>query len=208
MLEPLQLMSWQLTEEVKDGFLKNASSDNDTRISELPLFAFLSTTHIAKNSSKHMKKKSLYFKSFIENIQDFLLILGTVKEIQCFIGVRSLPDYKQLRGGSTCWKVPWEKNSHFSDSKRKPPHLWSLPWGVAASGGITASHSRLFLASTAAASPSSSGSRIGCSTQLQSSSLCFKIALEFSSLPLPFPHTVFLHLWCPNLEGKYKDRHL
>lgn len=101
-------------------FLRNACSDMIlTSISALPSFAFLAASHMAENTSKHMKKKNLHIKSYMENIQDFLLILEAVKEIQCVIHVRSLPTYKQLRGGSTCWKVSWERSFHFSDWKTK-----------------------------------------------------------------------------------------
>ena len=53
--------------------------------SALPSFAFISANYIAKNSSKHEKKKNLEFKSYVENIQYFLLILETVKEIQYIV---------------------------------------------------------------------------------------------------------------------------
>lgn len=72
----------------------------------LPVFAFKPANYVAKNSSKHKKKKKkckvLILKLIFENIQDFLLILETVKEIQYIIYVRFLPDYEQLRGGFTC----------------------------------------------------------------------------------------------------------
>lgn len=59
-------------------------------------------------------KTTLILKFYIEDTQDFLLILKTVKEIQGIIYVKSLPDYKQLKGGCTCWKASWQRNSHFS----------------------------------------------------------------------------------------------
>lgn len=82
-------------------FEKDASLTMMLVFSASPVFAFITANYIVKNSSKHMKT-TLILKFYIEDTQDFLLILKTVKEIQGIIYVKSLPDYKQLKGGCTC----------------------------------------------------------------------------------------------------------
>lgn len=169
-----------------------------------PVVAFITANYIVKNSSKHMKT-TLTLKFYIENSQDFLLILETVEEIRGIIYVMSLPDYKWLKGGSTCWKACWQRNPHFLVRRLRPPSLSSLPWGVLPVVAELVSPSWL---SAAMASSSPVCEAVGWLSLPNSRPFPLFLNcswVHYSSSPLS-PHIVFLQLGAQTLNVNTETR--